>query len=134
MFQFFHTAAEYDEWMPADLKKATQKVSAKEDMPADKEEANKLLTDLKVNLLFFSIQAFSVPFFSNYSLDDVIRRCSTHHVAMSNHPLFTSAGSVDHVPSLAWKDRQSVRSEPKGHPCAPAHKENRLLPSSVCTL
>ena len=46
--QFFHEVAEYDQWMPAELSTVTSKVAVREDMPADREEATKLLLELKV--------------------------------------------------------------------------------------
>ena len=49
LFQFFHTAKEYERWMASDLQKAQEKVLQQEEGSGNQKEASKLLLELKVS-------------------------------------------------------------------------------------
>ena len=47
-FQFFHTAKEYEQWMPIELHQVEKKLSRPKAATASKQETQKLLLELKV--------------------------------------------------------------------------------------
>ena len=49
--QFFHSAKEYEQWMPIELNKAELRVARPEDSAGSKQDAQKLLIELKVSNL-----------------------------------------------------------------------------------